>query len=57
MKLYTHNGPAALCRADVVAHQEIRLKAKDNVVCAQMHDKEGREYQRECAQGVPLLVR
>ena len=26
-------------------------------MCAQMYDKEGREYQRERAQGVPLLVR
>ena len=72
MKLYTHNDPAALYRADkaawqqmrlheadpdVVAYQEIRLEGKDNVVCAQMYDKEGREYQREWAQGVPLLVR
>ena len=72
MKLYTRNDPAALYRADkaawqqmwlheadpdVVAYQEIRLKGKDNVMCAQMSDKEGREYQREGAQGVPLLVR
>ena len=72
MKLYSHNDPAALYRADkaawqqmrlheadpdVVAYQEIRLKGKDNVVCAQMYDKEGREYQREWEQGVPLLVR
>ena len=72
MKLYTHNDPAALYRADkaawqqmrlheagpdVVAYQDIRLKGKDNVVCAQMYVKEGREYQREWAQGVPLLVR
>ena len=72
MKLYTHNDPTALYRADtaawqqmklheaapdVVAYQDIRLKGKDNVVCAQMYDKEGREYQREWAQGVPLLVR
>ena len=72
MKLYTHNDPAALYRADkaawqqmklheadpdVVAYQEIRLKGKDNVVCAQMYNKEGREYQREWAQGLPLLVR
>ena len=72
MKLYTHNDPAALYRADkaawqqlklheadpdVVAYQEIRLQGKDNVVCAQMYDKEGREYQREWAQGVPPLVR
>ena len=42
---------------DVVAYQEIRLKGKDNVVCAQMYHKEGREYQREWAQGVPLLMR
>ena len=71
-KLYTHNDPAALYRADraawqqmklhevdpdVVAYQGIRLQGKDNVVCAQMYDKEGREYQREWAQGVPLLVR
>ena len=71
MKLYTHNDPAALYRADkaawqqmrlheadpdVVAYQEIRSQGKDNVVCAQMYDKEGREYQREWAQGVPLLV-
>ena len=32
------------------------MKGNDNVVCAQMYDKEGREYQREWAQGVPLLV-
>ena len=72
MMLYTHNDPAALYRADkaawqqmklheadpdVVAYQEIRLQGKDNVVCAQMDDEEGREYQREWAQGVPLLVR
>ena len=58
MKLYTHNDPAALYRADkaawqqmklheadpdVVAYQEIRLQGKDNVVCAQMYAKEGRE--------------
>ena len=42
---------------DVVAYQEIRLKGKDNVVCAQMYDKEGKEYQQEWAQGVLLLVR
>ena len=42
---------------DVVAYQEIWLKGRDNVQCAQMYDKEGREYQREWAQGVPLLVR
>ena len=41
----------------MVAYQEIRLKGKDSVVCAQMYDKEGREYQREWAEGVPLLVR
>ena len=56
MKLYTHNDPAALYQADkaawqqmrlheadpdVVAYQEIRLKGKDNIVCAQMYDKEG----------------
>ena len=61
MKLYTHNDPAALYRADkaawqqmkvheadpyVVAYQEIRLQGKDKVVCAQVYDKEGREYQR-----------
>ena len=72
MKLYTHNDPAALypvdkaawqpmklheADPDVLAYQEIRLQGKDNVVCAQMYDKEGREYQREWAQGVPLLVR
>ena len=72
MKLYTHNDPAALYRADkaawqqmrlhvadpdMVAYQEIQLEGKDNVVCAQMYDKEEREYQREWAQGVPLLVR
>ena len=72
MKLYTHNDPAALYRADkaawqqmklheadpdVVAYQEIRLQGKDNVLCAQMYHKEGREYQREWAQGVPLLMR
>ena len=42
---------------DVPAYQEIRLKGKDNVLCAQMYDKEGREYRREWAEGVPLLVR
>ena len=72
MKLYTHNDPAALYRvdkaawqqmrlheadSDVVVYQEIGLKGKDNVVCAQLYDKEGREYQREWIQGVPLLVR
>ena len=72
MKLYTHNDPAALYRADkavwqqmrlheadpdVVAYQEIRLKGKDNLVSAQMYNKEGREYQREWAQGVLLLMR
>ena len=72
MKLYPHNDPAALYRADkaalqqmrlheadtdLVAYQEIRLHGKDNVVCGQMYNKEGREYQRESAQGVPLLVR
>ena len=72
MKLYTHNDPAALYRADkaawqqmklheadpdVAAYQGIKLQGKDNVVCAQMYDTEGREYQREWAQGVPLLVR
>ena len=72
MKLYTHNDPAALYRADkavwqqmrlheansdVVAYQEIQLKGKDNVVCAQMYHKEGRDYQREWAQGLLLLVR
>ena len=71
MKLYTHNDPAALYWAviaawhqmrlhkagpDVVAYQEIRLQGQDNVVCTQMYDKEGREYQQEWAQGVPLLV-
>ena len=72
MKLYTHNDPAALYRADkaawqqirlqeadpeVVAYQEIRLKGKDNAVYAQMYDKERKEYQRDWAQGVLLLVR
>ena len=72
MKLYTHNDPASLYIADkaawqqmrlheadpdVVAYQEIWLQGEDNVVCAQIRDKEGREYQREWAQGVPLLVR
>ena len=72
MKLRTYNDPAVLYRADkvawqqmrlhdadpyVVAYQEIRLKGKDNVVCAQMYDKEGRVFHRECAQGMPLLVR
>ena len=72
MKLYTHNDPAALDRADkaawqqmklheadpdVVAYQDVRLQGKDNVVCAQMYDNEGREYQRKWAQGVPPLVR
>ena len=42
---------------NIVAYQEIGLKRKDNVVCAQMYDKEGREYQQDRAQGVPLLVR
>ena len=41
----------------MTAYQEIRLQGKDNVVCTQMYDREGHEYQRECAQGVPLLVR
>ena len=41
----------------MVAYQEIRLQGKDNVVCAQMYDKEGQEYQREWAQGLLLLVR
>ena len=72
MKLNTHNEPAALYGADkaaweqmrlqeadpdVVAYQEIRLDGKDKVVCAQMWDKEEREYQREWAQGVPLFMR
>ena len=72
MKLYTHSDPAALYRADkaawhqmrlheahpdVAAYHEIRLQGKDNVVCTQMYDGEGREYQRELAQGVPLVVR
>ena len=71
MKLYTHKDPAALYRADkaawqqmrlqeagpdVVAYQEIRLQGKDKVVCAQMYDTKGREYQHEWAQGLPLLV-
>ena len=41
---------------DLVAYQEIRLKGKDKVVCPQMYDKDGKEYQRDWAQGVPLLV-
>ena len=72
MKVSIHNDPAALYWADkavwpqmglheadpdVVAYQEIRLKGKDKVVCAQMCDKEEREYLWEWAQGVPLLVR
>ena len=72
MRLYTNNDPAALYWADkaawqqmklhevdpdVVAYQERRLQGKINVVCAQMYDKKGREYQREWAQGMPLLVR
>ena len=72
MKLSTHNDPAALYQADkaawqqmrlhetdpdVVAYQEIWLKGKYNVVCAQMYDKGGRKYQREWAQGLLLLVR
>ena len=72
MKLYTHNDAVALYQADIaawqqmrlheadpdsVAYQEIWLKGKDNVVCAQMYGKEGREYQQEWAQRVPLLVR
>ena len=69
MKLYTHNNPAALYWADkaawrqmheadpdMVLYQEIRFQGKDKVVCAQMYDKKGRGYQREWAQGVPLLV-
>ena len=71
MKLYTQNNPAALYRADkaawqqmrlhkadpdMAAYQEIRLHGKDNIVCTQMYDEEGREYQREWAQGVPLFV-
>ena len=72
MQLYTHNDPAALYRADkaawqrmrlheadpgVVAYRVIRLKGKDNVVCAQMSHKQGREYQRQWAQGVLLCLR
>ena len=64
MKLYTHNNPAALYQADkatwqqmrlheadpdVVVYQEIRPEGKDNVVCTQMYNKEGGEYQREWA--------
>ena len=40
----------------MVAYQKIQLQGKDNVVCTQMYDGEGREYQREWAQGVRLLV-
>ena len=72
MTLYTHNDPAALYRADkaawqqmrlyeanpdVAAYQVIRLQGKDNVMCNQLYDAQGRDYQREWAQGVPLLVR
>ena len=72
MKLYTPSDPAALYRADkaarqqmrlhkadpdMVAYQRIRLQGKDNVVCTQMYDGEGREYQQDWAQGVPLVVR
>ena len=39
-----------------MAYQEIPLKANDNVLCAQMYNKEAREYKREWAQGLPLLV-
>ena len=62
MKLYPHSYPAALFRADkaawqqkglhkadMVAYQEIRLQGKDNVVCTQMYNGEGQEYQREWA--------
>ena len=64
MKLYTHNDPAALYRAvkaawqqmklheadpDVVAYQEIRLQRQNNVVSAQMYDKEGSRCW--CAEG------
>ena len=71
-RLYIHNNPAALFQAhtevlhqirlhkanlDVAAYQEIWLQEEDNVVCTQMYDGEGREYQREWVQGVPLLVR
>ena len=66
MRLYTHNDPAALYQADkmrlheadpnVVAYKEIRLKGKVTVVCAQLYDKEGKEYQQDWAQGVPLLM-
>ena len=53
IKLYTHNDPAALYRAekaalqqmrlhkenpDMVAYQDIRLQGEDNVVCTQMYD-------------------
>ena len=72
MKLYTHDDPSALYRADkaawqqmklheadpdVVAYKEIRLQGKDNVVCAHMYDKEERGYEPEWAQRVLLLVR
>ena len=61
MKLYTHNDPVALYRADraawqqmrlqeansdVVVYQEIRLQGTDNVVRTQMYNEEGQEYQR-----------
>ena len=69
--LYTHHDRAALYRADkatwqqmrlheakpdLAAYQELQLQRKDNVVCTQMYDGEEREYQREWAHGVPLLV-
>ena len=72
MMLYAHNDPVALysvdkaawkqmrlheAHLDVATYQEIRLQGKDNVLCAQIYDGEGREYEREWAQGVPLLVR
>ena len=72
MQLCTHTALAALYQADkaawqhmrlneadpdVVAYQEIRLQGKENVLCAQMYHIEGRGYQREWAQGMPLLVR
>ena len=72
MKLYTQNNRTALYRADkaawqqmrlhkadldVVTYHEVQLRGRDNVVCTQMYNGEGREYQQVRAQGVPRLVR
>ena len=64
MKLYSHNDQAARYRAEkavwqqvrlqgadpaVAAYQEIRLQGKDNVMCTQMYNRKGGQYQQEWA--------